>query len=707
MRCSISQGIRKCNRFCLGLITLLMLPLLAAAQTTIGPDASGYKATNATAFSFINISSTGTSVLAGADDSSAVVNLGFSFTFYGQTYTSACISSNGLISFGGCNADFANVDLSAASPTGNLPTIAPFWMDLTFAAPGAGSVFYQTMGTAPNRAFVAQWNNAFPVNAAKGVTFQVILSEATGQILFQYQDLNAGVGSPASFGALATAGIRNSGGQSNGSELQWSNDAAVLTNLEAIQFTAPPPPPAGTGGGGSGGGGGGGVISTVTLSLSSSNLIFTAQVGGSNPPVQVVNIVTSGGTPIWSAAITSITPGNWLTLTSDVPDGTLTVAVASTSLAAGSYSATVTISAVGVNPQTLTITLNVTPQPVLTLGSSALNFSSAAGTTPDSQQLTISSSSGVSNWTATVTTSSGGNWLIISANSGTTPSSLTVSVNTAGLAPGSYQGTISVSSGSNSPLQVTVALTITAAPPATQPPVVPAAGITNAASYAAGVTAGGIVSIFGTGLTSGVSGIVSATGLPLPTSLRGTSVTVNGIPAPLFAIANVNGQEQINLQIPNVVAGSNTVTIVVTNNGQVGASIQVPILAVQPGIFSADSSGKGPAAALNQDLSFNSAQNPIPAGNVIVLYATGLGGTNPPVAAGQPAPTSPLSFTVGTPVVLINGVQAEVQYSGLAPTFVGLYQINAVVPAGTPAGNVPAQIQIGAGTSNTVTIAVQ
>ncbi len=219
---------------------VLALPLSALAQTTIGPDASGYRATNAVVYSFIDISSTGSSVLAGTDDDSAILNLGFSFNFYGHDYTTACISSNGLISFGGCNVDFANVDLTSASPTGDLPSIAPLWMDLTFSSPGAGAVFYQTLGAAPNRRFVIQWNNAFVVNGPKGLTFQTILTETTNQILFQYKDLNAGVGSPASSGALATVGIRAAGsitnGHSNGNQLQWSMQAPVLRDSLSIQF---------------------------------------------------------------------------------------------------------------------------------------------------------------------------------------------------------------------------------------------------------------------------------------------------------------------------------------------------------------------------------------------------------------------------------------------------------------------------------------
>jgi hypothetical protein len=225
----------------LSLLLMVFVPAALAQTTSIGPDAAGYSATSATSYSFINIASTGTAVLAGSDDDSALVNLGFSFRFYGQAYTSVCVSSNGLLSFGGCNADFANQDLTALAPTGNFPTIAPLWMDLTFAAPGAGAVYYQTLGAAPSRLFVVQWNNAFPVNASQGFTFQVVLSETSNSILFQYQNVDAGTGTPASLGGQATVGIRDTDGQANGRRLQWSHAAAVLKNNEAILFSPPVP----------------------------------------------------------------------------------------------------------------------------------------------------------------------------------------------------------------------------------------------------------------------------------------------------------------------------------------------------------------------------------------------------------------------------------------------------------------------------------
>jgi len=214
----------------------MLLAMASGQAASIGPDAFGYVASDATVYSFVDIASTGMGVLAGADDDKAIVNIGFAFQFYGKTYTSVCVSTNGLISFGGCNLAFANQDLTASSPPGNLPTVAPFWNDLTFAEAGSGAIHYQTLGTAPNRRFVVQWTNAYPINAPEGITFQVILFESSDRILFQYKDVNAGAGSPVSLGGRATVGIRDTNGQANGRRLQWSYNVPVLKNSMALEF---------------------------------------------------------------------------------------------------------------------------------------------------------------------------------------------------------------------------------------------------------------------------------------------------------------------------------------------------------------------------------------------------------------------------------------------------------------------------------------
>ncbi len=206
------------------------VPLAAAA-----PE---YSATASVTYSFVDISATGTGVLSGTDDGKVAVAIGFPFSFYGQNYSTACVSTNGLLSFGACDAsiDFNNQDLSSAATPGNLPGVAPFWTDLTFAAAGSGAVQYQTMGDAGSRQFIVQWTNAYVVRAKAPVTFQVILSEGSNNILVQYKNVEVGAGSPANEGGKSTVGIRDTDGQTSGRYLQWSYNAPVLTNSAALLF---------------------------------------------------------------------------------------------------------------------------------------------------------------------------------------------------------------------------------------------------------------------------------------------------------------------------------------------------------------------------------------------------------------------------------------------------------------------------------------
>lgn len=221
-------------RLCLLGIALGTTGLLAAQ---IGPDAGGYTATDETTYGFINIAPSGVRTLASTDDETALAALGFSFSFYGQTYSSLCVSSNGMLSLGGCADSFANQDLTATPTPGNLPIIAPFWSDLTFLQPNADAVYYETLGTAPSRRFIVQWNSAFPQNAPQPVTLQAILYEGSNQIRFQYETLAAGAGDPNTNGGAATVGICTANGRTDGRCLQWSYAVPVLHDQLAILFT--------------------------------------------------------------------------------------------------------------------------------------------------------------------------------------------------------------------------------------------------------------------------------------------------------------------------------------------------------------------------------------------------------------------------------------------------------------------------------------
>ena len=236
-------------------------------------------------------------------------------------------------------------------------------------------------------------------------------------------------------------------------------------------------------------------------------------------------------------------------------------------------------------------------------------------------------------------------------------------------------------------------------------PVPSIASVTNAASFAAGFVAPGeIATLFGNNLTS-ATGIYLTSSLPLPTEFLDVAVHVNGSPVPLFAIDNVNGQQQINFQVPWEVANQTTATIEVLRSGVVSQSATVPVVAAQPGIINYSSSGNNFGVILHANYQLADIGHPVQAGETVLIYCTGLGVVHSPPADGAAASGQ---TTIATPVVTIGGISGAVPFSGLAPGFVGLNQVNVRVPAGVTPGNaVPVVLSIGGQSSNQATIAVQ
>ena len=241
-------------------------------------------------------------------------------------------------------------------------------------------------------------------------------------------------------------------------------------------------------------------------------------------------------------------------------------------------------------------------------------------------------------------------------------------------------------------------------------------GIVNGASFAPGqpIAPGSIVSIFGSDLASGVA---AASSVPLSTSLGDVaSVTFNGIPAPLFFVS----QGQINAQVPwGVMPQSQqngTATVVVTRStGAQSQGKDTQIAPMGPGIFSVPP-GRGYGIAINLDgtvaapVGAISGLNTHPAkpGDIIQVLASGLGAVDQPVSDGGTPQPGVLAHTKVMPIVLIGGMQSEVQFSGLTPQFVAVYQLNVKIPDSVQLGDkVPIQVQMGNVTStDQVTIAI-
>lgn len=205
----------------------------------------------------------------------------------------------------------------------------------------------------------------------------------------------------------------------------------------------------------------------------------------------------------------------------------------------------------------------------------------------------------------------------------------------------------------------------------------PSGGTVNAAVTISGALApGALATVYGERLAVATA---QADSLPLPLALAGASLVINGFPAPLLYASPT----QVNFQVPwEIVPGQAPVTAIV--GGAIGNTATAVIERVSPGIF----------AAVHADGSLISADRPARAGEVIVIYANGLG------------PVTAAATTLEMPEVTVGGLPAEVLYSGLAPGFVGLYQLNIRLPAGlTPGAATPLVLRLGERTAPPAPIA--
>jgi len=216
-------------------------------------------------------------------------------------------------------------------------------------------------------------------------------------------------------------------------------------------------------------------------------------------------------------------------------------------------------------------------------------------------------------------------------------------------------------------------------------PQVARGGVVNGASFMAApenaVAPGSLVSIFGSSLTSGST--MAASSLPLPVRLAGTSVSINETPIPVLYVS----PGQINAQLPFGLAAGEPASLRVANVNRAGNNELLRVEAAAPGIFAIAGPGRR-------------------AGERISIFATGLGAVVPPLATGAAAPLAPLSRTVSDPVLTIGGTPATWSFSGLAPLFAGLYQVDAVIPQGVQAGQAEVVLQMGDRRSNAVILTV-
>jgi len=192
-----------------------------------------------------------------------------------------------------------------------------------------------------------------------------------------------------------------------------------------------------------------------------------------------------------------------------------------------------------------------------------------------------------------------------------------------------------------------------------------------------------------------------SSGYPLPKTLAGVSIQVDGIDAPIFAVSD----QQINFLIPfGATIGVRPIQVKAPSGNLTGT---VRVVSAAPGIFPYDTTTANPphGAVLNADGSINSATNPIKRGGVISMFATGGGALSTAVADGA-APNAVVT-TKSTPQVYIGGVEAQLFGSAMSPQYAGIWQINVYIPD-KPfiSGTVPVTVYQDGVDSNEVTVFV-
>ena len=217
-------------------------------------------------------------------------------------------------------------------------------------------------------------------------------------------------------------------------------------------------------------------------------------------------------------------------------------------------------------------------------------------------------------------------------------------------------------------------------------------GAVNAASsspYTAQLSPGEFLTLYGTGL----AGTTATASLPYQTTFQGVQVLVNQNPAPIQYVSPT----QISIVVPYGTNPNAVAQIYVINNGTNSNLISAFTGLTSAGVFTEPSGGLGYAAALHPDYSVISAASPAQVGETVALYLTGMGVVTPRVADGARAPSNPLSYTTANPLVYLldksgNYKQALIGFSGLAPGFAGLYQINFTVPSGIVSGDATLEV---------------
>ncbi len=424
------------------------------------------------------------------------------------------------------------------------------------------------------------------------------------------------------------------------------------------------------------------ITGAPALTAAPLSLAFQAA-AGSAPPVNKSFTVNSLPSTNFQVRVAG---GNWLnvTPTTGTTPATINVGVDPSGLAPGTYRASVIIQTPGATAggQLVAVSLTVTGSVSLRVDPpDLLRFEATtggSGVTPKTILVTSATP-------AQVALASSQPWLSVSPSSGTTPLTVSVSAVTAGLPAGIYSGVITVSApGAAQTVQIPVTLSIGGAASSIRE-------VSNGAGLLRDFAPGSIMFIFGRDFGPREM-IVAPASRQYETSLGGVSVLMGGIRAPLLSASPT----QILALVPFELSGRTQMDVQVQYQGVSSAPFPVPFAETAPIMLTADGSGRGQAAAVNENGSLNSGTSPAAKGSVVSFYLTGGGLYDREVLSG--AILDATGLRLRAPVrVFIGGLQADIQYAGQAPGMAaGILQFNVYVPAELRSGSaVSVAVRIG------------
>ena len=400
------------------------------------------------------------------------------------------------------------------------------------------------------------------------------------------------------------------------------------------------------------------------------------------------------------------------------------VHVDSTGLSAGTYNGNLTLSGSSFAPdnKTVAVTMNVTNSPIAKPFSDAINLQLALGASPLAPPFSPAvglSNAGLGNLNAQTpvvsTSSCGSSWITYGAGG--------LTFDTTGLSAGVCKANIALASDAVNGTQ-NVPVTLTVVPKG--PPLINFQGVLDNATFVAGdaVSPGDVMVVKGDQLS--LSAYTPGSAPPLSTQVADTSVLVNNTPAPIF----YTSYGQIAFQLPTNTPSGQALVQVKRTDGTISNTVSINVVSRAPKVLLLSATygaivnndgcrGTSPCVlggSLPLPASFSAPgypAYPARAGDVLTIYAIGLGATSPAVSSGQPSPTAePFARLTSTPTVDFGAgifpVQVTPSFAALTPGYAGLYQINVTVPSNAPKGIVQMIVGFSDGTvSNQFQIAIQ